>query len=558
MSRCSPNTDQRRRETVSSSSCPQVGSLLPSSGWTLAALAVLSVLLSVGAWFLTGSLTNERQAQFIDRERRQAQQSAESIADDMRRSLAYTRSIPRILSKEPALVPLLARFGPEAKPSPLPFAELNSRWLADTELSVLASHLEELIAEAGVNSLFVMNAAGDCIAEASFPKTASFTGVNYADREYFQAVREGRNGRQFAVGRVTGMPGLFFASPIAEQGRFLGAIAVRIDLVNFSGLLAEPDAFVTDENGVVILAHNPEILMHALPGAGITSVPEAEREGRYKRTTFETLDMSPFEFAGASGLVRWRGSTEPYVLGEMGSQSDLVRVFVPHKLAQMENFRQDHLWLFALLTLTSFLLVALVSGGVAYVRRNAQHRRVLMDINEQLARQASTDTLTGCANRRHFLAALDAERQRGARYETPFSLLSMDLDHFKDINDRFGHPGGDQALRHFVFTVQALLRPTDLLGRIGGEEFAILLPQTGAGEAAQAAERIRAAVEASPAGMYPTTIPLTVSIGVAQWEAGANETSESLFTRADTALYAAKAGGRDRVECWSVPEDIPS
>lgn len=159
---------------------------------------------------------------------------------------------------------------------------------------------------------------------------------------------------------------------------------------------------------------------------------------------------------------------------------------------------------------------------------------------------ATTDTLTGLANRRHFTALLEAEIQRWQRSGQPAALLMLDLDFFKRVNDTWGHAVGDEVLRHFATVLRGALRRIDVPGRVGGEEFAILLPDTSEEDALAAAERLRASVEASPAQTVGGSIPVTVSIGVTLFREG-DSGHEAPMQRADEALYRAKQSGRNCV-----------
>ncbi|MCC6891086.1 MAG: GGDEF domain-containing protein [Hyphomicrobiales bacterium] len=157
---------------------------------------------------------------------------------------------------------------------------------------------------------------------------------------------------------------------------------------------------------------------------------------------------------------------------------------------------------------------------------------------------AFTDELTGVLNRRGFVSAARQMIERFAKKREPVSVLVFDLDHFKSINDRYGHAMGDQALRLFASVSSGNLRATDILGRFGGEEFVAILPGT-AVEAAIAAERVRACFEATGAFVGDRPLRATVSIGVASGEFGADVMA--LIEVADKALYAAKTNGRNRV-----------
>lgn len=172
----------------------------------------------------------------------------------------------------------------------------------------------------------------------------------------------------------------------------------------------------------------------------------------------------------------------------------------------------------------------------------------------ELRTLATTDTLTGLANRRHFLEQLALTLARHVRHETPSTLLMLDLDWFKSVNDRHGHAIGDEVLVHIARTLQASLRRIDLLGRLGGEEFAILLPDTEITGAVDFSERLRRSIAKQPAQTRAGVIPMTMSIGVTPF-AGCDQTIDTILARADRALYRAKANGRNRVELESIGQD---
>jgi len=165
---------------------------------------------------------------------------------------------------------------------------------------------------------------------------------------------------------------------------------------------------------------------------------------------------------------------------------------------------------------------------------------------EKLRRLATTDPLTGSDNRRCFLDKAAREVERARRYARPLSVLSLDIDYFKSINDTYGHQAGDEALRRFCQTIRDSLRDGDTLGRLGGEEFAIILPETDGPRAVAVGDRLRRKIEQIAVPTDDRHFQLTVSIGVA--DLLADESSiEPCLRRADQALYAAKHSGRNRV-----------
>ncbi|HSL56261.1 MAG TPA: diguanylate cyclase [Acidimicrobiales bacterium] len=185
------------------------------------------------------------------------------------------------------------------------------------------------------------------------------------------------------------------------------------------------------------------------------------------------------------------------------------------------------------------------------VANRALDLAIVTDVTERLRaeaelhRLADTDDLTGALSRRRFLALASEEIVRSARHRRDLSLLMLDLDHFKRVNDTHGHATGDRVLRAFAVACGEVLRTTDRFARLGGEEFAVLLPETDAEGAVQLAERLRGATAELRVETAGPPVQLTVSVGVACWKP--DDTLDGLLRRADQRLYRAKAAGRDRV-----------
>jgi len=166
----------------------------------------------------------------------------------------------------------------------------------------------------------------------------------------------------------------------------------------------------------------------------------------------------------------------------------------------------------------------------------------------ELGRLATTDPLTGLANRRHWMTLAKKEFQRSCRYQHPLSVLMLDLDHFKAVNDTYGHAVGDLALATATQAASSILRTQDCLGRYGGEEFVMLLPETDAAAAAIVAERIRKAIADPTITSLPSAPGLTLTVSIGGTSCQSTDTSiEAALNRADRALYQAKNRGRNRV-----------
>ena len=188
----------------------------------------------------------------------------------------------------------------------------------------------------------------------------------------------------------------------------------------------------------------------------------------------------------------------------------------------------------------------LYNGSVALISfiHDATRRKSL---ERKLKAMASTDSLTGCCNRRRFLTILHHEFIRARRSRTPLTFAMLDLDHFKAVNDTFGHPAGDSVLKALAKNCTKLIRDSDCFGRLGGEEFGVILPATAIQAAIPVLTRIRESAQALHLVLPQGSVGATLSIGVSGVEE-ADPNESAMLKRADAALYAAKANGRNRLE----------
>ncbi len=182
-------------------------------------------------------------------------------------------------------------------------------------------------------------------------------------------------------------------------------------------------------------------------------------------------------------------------------------------------------------------------GVLAGLIEDVTERR---ELEQELARQTRTDAATGALTRRHFLAEAEQELARGLRYSHPLSILMLDIDHFGEVNNTHGRDAGERTLQNLVELCWENLRHVDHVGRMGGEEFAVLLPETGRARALEIAERLRSAVERSVVQLASgVLLRVTISVGVASYKGDGD--LYSLMRRGDFALYEAKRSGRNRV-----------
>lgn len=175
----------------------------------------------------------------------------------------------------------------------------------------------------------------------------------------------------------------------------------------------------------------------------------------------------------------------------------------------------------------------------------------IYQVEEKMRHLASYDSLTGLLTRHAFFASANHYVSLATRQQTVFSVIIIDLDHFKQVNDQHGHPAGDAVLRLFADVLNSVARRSDITGRMGGEEFAVVLPSTTAPEAIDFSERLHVAINKAVLKYNDVIIKYTVSIGLTSFEPGSDDTMEDLLARADLALYQAKRAGRNQTSTFN-------
>ncbi len=378
------------------------------------------------------------------------------------------------------------------------------------------------------------SAAGDLY---YFPNDQDGPRDNVADREYFKAVIGAAPGlRHIGIPVVSRVSGQWRLPISVRMRRAHGGLEVINASLDLSALIAAFESERPKPNGSIGLWKNDGTLLARAPQVE-TLVGQSMAE---RWLEFATVRSQPagWHLASASPI-----DGEARLVGHAHLKDSPLLVVVTATLTDtLEAYYRQLLPIFAVLVLLSV-------GGVLFALRLVHALRVQESHAVELQRLATTDPLTGVCNRREFFAAGLREYLRARRYDTTLAVLMLDIDHFKDVNDRCGHPTGDAVLVALTGVVAALVREQDTVGRLGGEEFAVILPETDLPGALAGAERLRAAVgqaRIARADDPAALLSVTVSIGVAALAAD-DVSFEAVLARADKRLYAAKDAGRNRV-----------
>ena len=346
-----------------------------------ALIAISLVLLCIViAWVISKNHYESLESELIKNQTQLNENRAKDLTDSIQRNLGYLSGVPGFFVHAVRVNQAFAKFGEKVSASTQPYEVRRKRWTNNPTLNDLDRTLAIACANLHVNIIYVVNAAGDAIGASNWDKPDSIIGANFADREYFPLNKSGRRAEQYAVGRATHIPGLFFATPAFNNGRFMGSVVAKIDISNLSFLVSQTDAYVTDKNGVVILSHDEKeaMLMHSLADAPIHKMSTADKVAIYQRSDFPILRIEPWG-NGFNTLFRFENQEFPHVIASSELTEFGFTVHSDGELPEILQFEHDQRVLFLLLSALGSLLILSIFGGLLY-------RRSIIRSGEELRR----------------------------------------------------------------------------------------------------------------------------------------------------------------------------
>ncbi len=505
---------------------------------TMLATVLLLLLWNISAWYFADRLYVADANNLVDQESRVAQERASDLADSIQRNLNHLHGIPDFLSMSLLVKWTTSQFGSEIPPSSLPLAERRWRWTEDPGLNDLSRYLAHADKNLNADLIYVVNAAGDCIAASNWDTPGTSIGTNFAERDFFKKNKNGQRGMQYAVGKTTHIAGLYFSSPVIVDGKFLGAVVAKADVPNLSFLIKQSDAFVADANGIIILARDKKLEMLALPDSAISSLSEQDRLARYRISTFPTLHIQPLNDRRLPSLIRFQDKIIPQVMAAKALSEYGLQVYVKNEIPAIPSLKRDYFWFTLLFEAFGSVLILAAVGSLLYLRSIKQSKALLW-------KRANFDALTDLPNRNMLRDRIAQEIKKADRSGLPLAILLIDLDQFKEVNDTLGHDMGDLLLCEAARCIVDCARKSDTVARLGGDEFMVVLPQlTDTNHVDIIAQKIIQKL-AEPFHLHNEIIYISASIGITFYPTDTSEI-DNLMKNADQAMYAAKENGRNR------------
>lgn len=338
---------------------------LPVTRSQLAPFLLIALLLAaawlVSAWLLAGQYAQRRGHEFLETYESSINRTLETLALGLNRDFTLFQGLPVTLGHDQLIVGALQAVHGMRGADDL--EQRRSQWTQDARLQALHRHLAETQrAISTFSMIWVLNTEGDCVSASNYNTLESLVGVRYPDRKYFTDAIAGRIGHQYAIGRTTQIPGLYFSAPVVDGKRIIGVVVGKIDLSYLTSTLQQSQAIMSDEHGVLIFSHDKSLEMRTLPNNTVMSLPESQRIDRYHRTEFKPLQLMRWNDTRYPVLTRIDHDPTPYLIQMKRISANGMVIGILRPAPEIRDIDQDKQGLFLLLSALGLLLIG---GGVA-------------------------------------------------------------------------------------------------------------------------------------------------------------------------------------------------
>ncbi len=344
--------------------------------------AGLMVVWSLVAWQITQSSLRAQVNKEIALSQRLNETQAEDISNSLRHNFHYLAGIPEMLSHLIWVNNVTDKFGDKLQPSLLPYEQRKKLWTQDHVLNDLSRYLAIVQNNLGVDMIHLLDAAGDTVAASNWDQEGSPIGSNFSSRDYFQSTLRGEHGMQFAMGKTTHHPGIYFSSPLIKNGHFTGAIVSKVDMSTLTYLTKESDTFITDKLGVVILARDRALEMHAMPESLVLSMSAEHKNEHYSTTKIPLVDFAAYPNADFPALKTMSGSDTPFVMSSRTLPEYGLTVYTREYLTNLSALHREF-WLSLLLLLGLGYVPLFAAYGLLMYLRTAKNAKAILSASEK-------------------------------------------------------------------------------------------------------------------------------------------------------------------------------
>ncbi len=354
---------------------------------------ILALTWCVIAWHFTNSYYMKRTGILVEQELKLTNLRSEDLANSFQQNLAYVRGIPTFFSNTSRVNKALDLFAHTTTPSRLPIQTRRENWTNNPVLQDLSSFLAKGNVSLSTDLIYVVNAAGDCIAASNAGTSESPIGTNFAERDFFKQNKAGELGQQYAVGKTTHVAGLYFSAPIYKDKRFMGAVVAKIDVPSLSFIVEHTNAYLADSNGVIILAHDKQMVMHSIPDATVSKLPIEKVKAIYLHSKFPLIKFSSWRDPNFSQLKRFEGSSVPFVQSSKKLPDLGLTVYVSSDIATLSDIDWERKLSLILITLLGCGLIVGAASAIFYVQSIKRTKLVLQENQRRLNESQHTAQL---------------------------------------------------------------------------------------------------------------------------------------------------------------------
>jgi signal transduction histidine kinase len=341
--------------------------------WVVLISIILWILI---AWFITRYHYQNNVADLIQRETGITQDRTQDLTDSIRRNLKYISGSPKLFSHQVRIIKSVSIYGKSTANTNLTFLQKQKIWTDKRFLIDVDRYLATAKNIFEVDLFYVLNSIGDCVAASNWDETDSAIGVNLFERSYFKLNMNGQNGMQYAVGKITLKPGLYFSSPIMVNGKFMGAAVAKIDLAKLSFLITQIDAYIADTNGVIILAHDKNKEFFSIQNAPVHNIPKADLLAKYHKDNFPELKILTWGNDAFPELKKIPGEQLPFIVASKALPEFGLTVYVENRLDTFPHLKSNAIWFGVLLSSLGIVLILSVGAAKIYIRSIEQARLI--------------------------------------------------------------------------------------------------------------------------------------------------------------------------------------